>query len=166
MYVFRAGYIGGLQPLNTLLRIKHEDDRAAVLADIAAREESGAPSDDLAEPLRDPGEFEPHESLDGVLVSIRVMSVDEVRRSKEIYDVPGEMDVDERERKIRFRMLDIVRSGVGEVQGIENERGPMSLDDFTADDMQVPEVWGLIFTLMTVTLHFQYLVGEKKKAFL
>lgn len=165
MNIFEVGHTMPLRDLNELLKMKHDDERRGILERLARREENGVEDDDLDQPLKDPGEFKPSKELEGIQVSLRCMSMRELRACDAFFNIPDSVAADERHEFARREMFAAARRGIAEVRGLKHNGKELTLDDLEDPRLQVPQVWGLVFTLMTMAMHFQTLPGDKKKAY-
>ncbi len=160
MIVFRVGGCTPLVCLQTLMRRKHEAERAVIWARIATRKELDTPDSDLAEPLKDPGEYVPVDGYDDIRVSIRTMAMRDVLRAQEAFtsDIADDMEREDHSNKVIHRF---VLDSIARLEGLEDMDGePIALED--AATLQA---CGVLYALFQVGAHFQNLSHEKKKAF-
>lgn len=176
---FRVGDVSEPKDLQAMLREAHDDQRQKTLDDIAERKAAGdVPLDDGEgmEPLRDPGPYKPDPRVDGVVVTLRNLSTDDVAymtttarvrylRSR-VDEVPQNIDglVEHSltlERRARAEMRAFVIKAVASVQGLFEDGSSVDVEKDIAD----LEANGLLVPLFTAARRYQDLTATEKKTF-
>lgn len=173
MIVFRAGSILEKKSLGGILRARWDDNRKAILAAIERRKATGTPLDDGDGALADPGEYRGDEELDGVIVSIRALSVADhqvltsslASASKAIEESTGAA----RDTAIIDESL-VCRTAlekcISTIEGLseDGEKAVVRVSPTMSDsDWEMLGASGLVQPLITACMWIQSVRGEQKK---
>jgi hypothetical protein len=171
--VFRAGSILEKKSLGGILRARWDENRKAVLSIIERRKATGTPLDDGDGALSDPGEYRGDAELDGVIVSIRALSVADhqvltsslVAASKAIEEATGAA----RDTAIIDESL-VCRTAlekcISSIEGLSDgdERITVRVSPTMSDsDWEMLGASGLVQPLITACMWIQSVRGEQKK---
>jgi len=173
--VFRAGSILDKKSLGGILRARWDDNRKAILSAIERRKANGTPLDDGDGALADPGEYRGDAELDGVIVSIRALSVADhqvltsslVSASKAIEEATGaarDTAIIDESLVCRTALEKCISTIEGIKEATDGERTVVRVSPTMSDsDWEMLGASGLVQPLITACMWIQSVRGEQKK---